>query len=56
MEENRSDRTRCRCGARRCRRVLTGRDWMIPGLQRRYRGYFSSYLEDKIRDAKRRRS
>jgi len=53
MEENGSDRTRCRCGARRCRRVLTGRDWMIRGLQRRYRGYFSSYLEDKIRRARR---
>ena len=49
MEENRRDPTRCRCGARRCRGVLTGRDWTIPRLQRRYRGYFSSYLEDKIR-------
>jgi len=48
MEENRADRTRCRCDARRCRRVLSGRDWTIPRLQRRYRGYFSSYLEDKI--------
>ena len=52
MEENRADRTRCRCGARRCRRVLTGRDWRIPRLQRRYRGYFSSYLDDKIRHAR----
>ncbi|HKW92916.1 MAG TPA: SET domain-containing protein-lysine N-methyltransferase [Methylomirabilota bacterium] len=52
MEANRSAPTRCRCGTRRCRRVLTGRDWMIPRLQRRYRGYFSSYLEDKIRHAK----
>jgi SET domain-containing protein len=51
MEENRPARVRCRCGARRCRRVLTGRDWTIPGLQRRYRGFFSSYLEDKIRRA-----
>jgi len=49
MEENNHDPTRCRCGARRCRGVLTGRDWRIPRLQRRYRGYFSSYLEDKIR-------
>jgi hypothetical protein len=49
MEENRPDRTRCRCGTRRCRRVLTGQDWKIPGLQRRYRGYFSSYLAEKIR-------
>jgi uncharacterized protein len=49
MEENGSERTRCRCGARGCRRVLSGRDWTLAGLQRRYRGYFSSYLEDKIR-------
>jgi len=49
MEENGPGHTRCRCGARRCRGVLTGRDWRIPRLQRRYRGYFSSYLEDKIR-------
>jgi SET domain-containing protein len=49
MEENRRDPTRCRCGARGCRGVLSGRDWTIPRLQRRYRGYFSSYLEDKIR-------
>jgi uncharacterized protein len=53
MEEHGSARTLCRCGAPRCRRVLTGRDWMIPRLQRRYRGYFSTYLEDKIRHAKR---
>ena len=26
---------------------------LVPRLQRRYRGYFSSYLEDKIRQAKR---
>jgi uncharacterized protein len=49
MEENQPARTQCRCGARRCRRVLTGRDWRILRLQRRYRGYFSAYLEDKIR-------
>jgi SET domain-containing protein len=53
MEEHGSARTLCRCGTPRCRRVLTGRDWMLPRLQRRYRGYFSSYLEEKIRQAKR---
>jgi uncharacterized protein len=53
MEEHGVGRTRCRCGARGCRRVLTGRDWKIPRLQRRYRGYFSSYLETKIREGAR---
>jgi uncharacterized protein len=53
MEEHGRARTLCRCRARRCRRVLTGRDWTLPRLQRRYRGYFSSYIEDKIRRARR---
>jgi uncharacterized protein len=53
MEEHGPGRIRCRCGVRGCRRVVTGRDWKIPRLQRRYRGYFSSYLEIKIREATR---
>ncbi len=48
MEENAPAVTPCRCGARRCRKILTGRDWTIPRLQRRYRGYFSAYLQAKI--------
>jgi uncharacterized protein len=48
MEENHPTRTMCRCGARRCRRILTGQDWKRPALQRRYRGYFSAYLAAKI--------
>ena len=48
MEENVPARTRCACGARRCRRTLTGQDWKNAALQRRYRGYFSTYLRDKI--------
>ncbi len=48
MEENSPVMTPCRCGARRCRKILTGRDWRIPSLQRRYRGYFSAYLQAKI--------
>jgi SET domain-containing protein len=48
MEENEPSRTRCSCGARSCRGVLTGRDWRNPALQRRYRGYFSAYLAAKI--------
>jgi uncharacterized protein len=39
----------CHCGAACCRGIVTGRDWMRADLQQRYRGYFSSYLERKIR-------
>jgi len=49
MEENVPEVTRCRCGAPRCRGTLTGKDWRNRRLRRQYRGYFSSYLEDKIR-------
>ena len=38
----------CRCGAPACRKLITGRDWRKPELQRKYRGYFSSYLAEKI--------
>jgi hypothetical protein len=38
----------CNCGAPGCRKVITGRDWMKPELQQKYRGYFSWYLEKKI--------
>ena len=37
----------CNCGASNCRRILTGKDWQRPELQRRYAGYFSAYLARK---------
>ncbi len=39
----------CRCGSALCRRTINGQDWRRPDLQEKYRGFFSSYLEDKIR-------
>jgi uncharacterized protein len=38
----------CNCGAPDCRKILTGKDWRRPDLQRRYAGYFSAYLARKI--------
>jgi SET domain-containing protein len=38
----------CKCGSKNCRKVLTGKDWQKPELQRRYAGYFSAYLARKI--------
>jgi hypothetical protein len=40
----------CNCGAASCRKVVTGKDWMKKDLQEKYRGYFSWYLEQKIRE------
>ena len=53
MEENTPAVTRCACGVRRCRGQLTGQDWKIASLQKRYRGYFSAYIEEKIRSRRR---
>jgi hypothetical protein len=38
----------CRCGSPRCRGVVTGKDWMKPELQERYRGWFCWFLQRKI--------
>jgi uncharacterized protein len=38
----------CKCGAPNCRKILTGKDWQRPELQKRYAGYFSTYLEERI--------
>jgi hypothetical protein len=40
----------CRCGTAACRRVITGKDWQNKDLQRKYRGMFSWYLQQKIGD------
>jgi hypothetical protein len=36
------------CAAETCRKIVTGSDWRLPELQRRYAGYFSRYLADRI--------
>lgn len=38
----------CRCGSPSCRGTITGKDWMKPELQARYRGWFCWFLERKI--------
>jgi SET domain-containing protein len=38
----------CHCNTASCRRVIDGRDWRRADLQRKYRGYFSWYLQRKI--------
>jgi hypothetical protein len=40
--------TDCNCGSAGCRKILTGKDWRRRDLQEKYRGYISTYLEEKI--------
>lgn len=39
----------CKCASPNCRGTVTGKDWQKPELQRKYAGYFSAYLAEKIR-------
>jgi hypothetical protein len=43
-----AERMECSCGAPECRRVITGNDWRLPELRRRYAGYFSRYLQERL--------
>lgn len=38
----------CQCGSKKCRKKISGQDWMNPELWRRYEGYFSDYLARRI--------
>ena len=42
-------RMKCHCGAKNCRKVITGKDWQRKGLQKKYGKYFSWYLLEKIK-------
>ena len=41
-------KTKCLCGSKNCRGFITADDWKIPALQKRYKGFFSWYLQKKI--------
>jgi SET domain-containing protein len=49
---DKEDYFKCRCGAKNCRGVVTGDDWKKPELQRRYKGYFSWYIQELINKSK----
>lgn len=42
----------CKCGAKKCRKVINEEGWKIPSLQKKYKGYFQWYLEEKIKKLK----
>jgi len=42
------DEFACNCGAPNCRRSVTGSDWQLPELQKRYAGYFAPHVQRRI--------
>jgi len=49
MERSDDYQLDCRCGSSLCRGIITGSDWQLPELQKRYGDYFSIYLLNKIK-------
>ena len=45
------DEFQCACGSWNCRKRVTGNDWMLPELQRKYAGFFSPYLMRRIEES-----
>ena len=39
---------RCNCGKSNCRGTVTGKDWMLPELQEKYKGWFCWFIQRKI--------
>jgi uncharacterized protein len=39
----------CRCGSETCRKLITGTDWRNPELQKKYDGYFSWFIQRRLR-------
>ena len=39
----------CKCGSKNCRRKITGNDFNIPELQKRYKDHFSPLINKKIK-------
>lgn len=39
---------KCNCGEKNCRKVVSDKDWKNPTLQKRYKGYFQWYIQEKI--------
>lgn len=39
---------KCLCGKKNCRGVVTDNDWKKKDLQKKYKGYFQYYIQEKI--------
>jgi len=40
---------KCSCGAKECRKEITGKDYLIPALQKKYGEHFSPVIKKKIK-------
>ena len=43
---------KCQCGSKKCRGKITKDDWKRKDLQKKYKGYFPWFIEEKIKKFK----
>jgi hypothetical protein len=43
---------KCLCGSKNCRGTIDEEGWKLPTLQKKYKGYFQWYIEEKIKKLK----
>jgi len=48
LNENEMESFKCNCGSANCRGIIRGDDWKIKELQKKYKGYFSPYVQSKF--------
>ena len=49
MIDNDNYKMKCGCGAKKCRKIITGHDWKRADLRQKYGNYFSAFLLEKIK-------
>ncbi len=49
MSESSDYKMECHCRNKNCRKLITGNDWKLEDIQKKYNRYFSDYLRSKIR-------
>ena len=55
MTTDRPYRLKCNCGSSNCRKIITGSDWKLKKIQRRYKNHFCDFIIKKVIDSKKRR-
>jgi len=48
-DENHIPNWECQCGSSICRHQITGKDWRLPEIQKRYRNHFSPLINKRIK-------
>ena len=48
VDMSNADEFTCSCDSKLCRGQVTGEDWHLPELQKRYKGYFGAHVERAI--------